>query len=64
MRTYRTAAKVIRLSRAQSERLLSLAQTQLPDRLRPDLTEEQKAEALRIGRIGDQFKSPGATRKR
>lgn len=30
--------------------------------LRPGLTEEQKAEALRIGRI--EFKSVGATRKR
>jgi hypothetical protein len=30
--------------------------------LRKDLTEEQKAQALRIGRIG--FKSAGATRKR
>lgn len=31
-------------------------------RLRSDLTEEQRAEALRIGRI--EFKSAGATRKR
>lgn len=31
-------------------------------KLRADLTEEQKAEALRIGRI--EFKSAGATRKR
>lgn len=30
--------------------------------LHPDLTEEQKAEALRIGRI--EFKSAGATRRR
>jgi hypothetical protein len=33
-----------------------------PNALRPDLTEEQKAEALRIGRIN--FKSTGATRKK
>lgn len=32
------------------------------DKLRKDLTEEQKAQALRIGRI--EFKSAGATRKR
>ena len=32
------------------------------DQLRSDLTEEQKAEALRIGRI--EFKSAGATRKK
>jgi hypothetical protein len=31
-------------------------------KLRQDLTEEQKAEALRIGSI--EFKSAGATRKR
>ncbi len=32
------------------------------DKLRKDLTEAEKAEALRIGRI--EFKSAGATRKR
>jgi hypothetical protein len=31
-------------------------------RLRGDLTEAEKAEALRIGRLIDRFKSAGATR--
>ncbi len=44
----------------QTESLIE--QAQLYRQLRSDLTEEQKAEALRIGRI--EFKSAGATRKR
>jgi hypothetical protein len=48
----------------QTDRVTRIALQQLAAerKLRSDLTEEQKAEALRIGRI--EFKSAGATRKR
>jgi hypothetical protein len=39
-----------------------MEKTEKTKKLRDDLTEEQKAAALKIGRI--EFKSAGATRKR